>query len=113
MRRLRDSWKKQERGAGPRHSLPFRGYKIIETESFHEAVEKIGGYRFVDDALATIMDGLNRNPYGFHHFENQYVSFRYARTRRIGNIPPLVVIFRIEKPDTIYLEDIQEEEQPY
>lgn len=93
--------------------MPFRGFTIIETEGFRDAVEKIGGFRFVDEALATIMDGLHRNPFGFHRFESQYVSFRYARTLQIGNVPPLVVIFRIEMPETIYLEHIEEEEQKY
>ncbi len=93
--------------------MPFRGYQIIESELFAQAVEAIGGYRFVDAALTTIMDGLNRNPFGFHRFESEYVSFRYAVTKRIGNTPPLVVIFRIEAPETIYLEHIEELELPF
>jgi len=67
--------------------VPFRGYAIIETDEFKEAVEKIGGYRFVDEALATIMDGLHRNPFGFGTIEQPLFSFRYAITRRIGDIP--------------------------
>ncbi len=93
--------------------MPFHGYRIIEAESFAKAVEEIGGYRFVDEALATIMDGLNRNPFGFRHFESEYVSFWYARTRRIGIVPALIVIFDIEPPETIILEDIYEAETSY
>ena len=93
--------------------MPFRGFIIIETDEFKEAVERIGGYRFVDEALATIMDGLQRNPFGFKHIETPLYSFRYAMTRRIGEIPPLVVIFRIERPETIYLEDIYQEDAHY
>ena len=93
--------------------MPFRGFCIIETDGFKQAVEKIGGYRFVDEALATVMDGLQRNPFGFNRVEHQLFSFRYAITRRIGDIPPLVVIFRIERPETIYLEDIYEYDGAY
>ncbi|MGB8363526.1 MAG: hypothetical protein ACLQUZ_01280 [Rhizomicrobium sp.] len=93
--------------------MAFRGYQIIETDEFRQAVEEIGGYRFVDAALSTIMDGLRRNPFGFHRFESQFVSFRYARTKPIGMVPPLTVIFRIEEPETIYLEHIEEDEIPY
>lgn len=93
--------------------MSHKGFKIIETDAFVLAVEKIGGFRFVDEALSTVMDGLHRNPFGFKLFENQFVSFRYAITKRIGNIPPLIVIFRIERPDTIYLEHVEEEEEPF
>ena len=54
-----------------------------------------------------------RNPFGFKMIENEFSSFRYAITKRIGHIPPLVVIFRIERPGTIYLEDVFEEDEPY
>jgi hypothetical protein len=91
--------------------VPFNGYQIIETESFTKAVEQIGGHRFVDLALSTILDGLMRNPYGFHHFESEVVSFRYARTKRIGNIPPLILIFRIVPPETVFLEYVEEEDR--
>ena len=93
--------------------MPFRGFQIIETDEFQAAVLKLGGYRFVDEALATVMDGLMRNPFGFKMIENEFSSFRYAITKRIGHIPPLVVIFRIERPGTIYLEDVFEEDEPY
>lgn len=87
------------------------GREIVETEEFRAAVEKLGGARFVDEALSTIMDGLMRNPYGFPKWESDlgFLSFRWARTTRIGLIPPLVFIFRIEK-GTVYLEHVEEEE---
>ena len=88
------------------------GRQIIETDAFKAAVEKIGGYRFVDEALSTIMDGLMRNPFGFHRFECQFsqLSFRYARTKRIGTVPALVVVFTIAEDGTVHLEHIEEEE---
>lgn len=64
----------------------------------------------MDEALATIMDGLYRNPHGFEHFENPPFSFRYARTKKIGFLPPMVVIFRIDEVGTVYLEHIEEDQ---
>jgi hypothetical protein len=87
------------------------GRKIVESTEFHEAVQNLGGHRFVDEALSTILEALARNPYAFHKFESDFVSFRFARTKRIGIIPPLVFIFRIEKDGTVVLEHVEEEEQ--
>ena len=87
------------------------GREIIETEEFKAAVDKLGGARFVDEALSTVMEALYRNPYGFPKWESDlaFLSFRWVRTTRIGPIPPLVFIFRIEK-GTVYLEHVEEEE---
>lgn len=93
--------------------MAYGGREIVETADFKVAVEKLGGHRWVDEALSTIMDGLMRNPYGFHLFESEHVSFRYARTKRIGPVPPLVVVFTISPDETIYLEYIEEEEAPW
>ena len=49
--------------------MPFRGYTLVETAEFEKAVGKLGGYRFVDEALATVIDGLMRNPFGFKLIE--------------------------------------------
>lgn len=88
------------------------GREIVETKEFTAAVEKLGGARFVDEALSTIMEALVRNPYAFPKWESDldFLSFRWVRTNRIGPIPPLVFIFRIEKGGTVYLEHVEEEE---
>lgn len=69
--------------------------QIIFSTSFDDAAEKLGGYRVIDEALETVMDGLRLNPYGFERFENDWISFRYAITEAIGIAPPLLFIFRI------------------
>lgn len=56
--------------------------EIIESPDFQRAVEGLGGYRAIDLALAPLIEGLYLNPYGFPRFENDWVSFRYARTKR-------------------------------
>lgn len=84
-----------------------KGWQIVETDDFTAAVERLGGHLAVDAALGTIMDGLYRNPFGFELFDSPPFSFRYARTKRIGFVPPLVVIFRIGDDETIYLEHIE------
>lgn len=82
---------------------------IIASEEFTRAVDALGGFRAVDEALDSILEGLSRNPYGFHIFENDHISFRYARTKRTGLVPPLVVIFRIDEDKNVILEHIEED----
>ncbi len=98
------------KSGGCRDKVAGKGREIVETEEFAAAVAKLGGHRAVDEALATIYDGLYRNPHGFEHFETPPFSFRYARTKKIGMMPPLVVIFRIIDEDgTVYLDHIEED----
>jgi hypothetical protein len=84
--------------------------QIIFSHDFDAAVERLGGYRSIDVALDTIMDGLEKNPYGFERFENDYVSFRYAMTKPIDDMPSLVVYFIINDEKDVILEDIEEAE---
>jgi hypothetical protein len=82
---------------------------LIESEYFAECVERLGGHRAVDEALEPIIDGLTNDPYGFEKFENDFCSFRYARTRQIeGYIPPFVVVFTINEDKNVFLEWIDE-----
>lgn len=69
--------------------------QIIYSKEFDLAVDAIGGYRLVDMALDTIVDGLNLNPYGFDRYENDFVSFRYARTKPFQHVPAMVFYFQI------------------
>jgi hypothetical protein len=82
--------------------------QIIYSRAFDEGVEKLGTYRVIDRALDTIMDGLHRNPYGFQKFENDFISFRYAITKAIDDIVPLVVIFTIAENGDVTLEHIEQ-----
>ncbi|MDQ0325570.1 hypothetical protein J2R99_001419 [Rhodopseudomonas julia] len=84
--------------------------EIIASDAFEEAIQEIGGYRAVDEAMEGIVEGLYRNPYGFPHFESDFVSFRYARTKRTPLAPPLVVIFRIDDNKNVILEHIEEDQ---
>lgn len=79
--------------------------QIIWSAEFSEQVEKAGGFRLVDEALSPIIDGLMRNPYGFPKFENDFVSFRYARTEALhGKLGALTIIFTIEKDRSVVLQ---------
>jgi hypothetical protein len=89
------------------------GHNIVEDAAFKAAVIKVGGYEKVDLALSTIMDGLTRNPFGYREVRNQVMSFRYAVTKRIGAVPPLVVMFAIDAKGAVHLADIEEYENPY
>lgn len=69
--------------------------QIIFSMDFDTAVEKIGGYRVVDEALEVVMDGLMLNPYGFPKFENDWTSFRYVVTKAVDTAPSLLFVFRV------------------
>ena len=71
---------------------------VIEAPEFANGVERLGGHRLIDEALSPIIDALSNNPYGFVKFENDWTSFRYARTQPIaGRLPALVIVFTIDK----------------
>lgn len=86
--------------------------EIIEAESFKEAVNRLGGHRAIDEALEPIIEALYKNPYGFLSFENDWASFRYARTKLLPqySIPPLVVIFTIDHDRNVILQHVEEDQ---
>jgi hypothetical protein len=83
--------------------------EIIEADGFEAAVMALGGYRAIDRALDLIREGLYLNPYGFPKFESDWTSFRYARTKGIDFIPPLVFIFSINDNGDVILEHVEED----
>jgi hypothetical protein len=70
--------------------------QITYDAAFDAAVEHLGGYILVDEALDPILDGLSRNPYGFPLIENDWVKIRYVITKPTLYLPSLVVTFTIE-----------------
>ncbi|MEG6508051.1 hypothetical protein V6C03_03620 [Methyloligella sp. 2.7D] len=87
--------------------------EIKEADSFEDAVLALGGYRAIDKAMEPIIEALYRNPYGFEYHENDWCSFRYARTRRIEGVPPLIVIFTIQENGDVLLQHVEEDDNPY
>lgn len=84
--------------------------QIIWSAEFSEGVSRLGGARAVDAALEPIIDGLSRNPYGFDKIENDWTSFRYIRTKPIGDtVPALIIAFTIDTNKNVVLEWIDEE----
>jgi hypothetical protein len=81
--------------------------QIIFSKEFDLAVEGIGGYRLFDAVLETVIDGLRLNPYGFPKEENDWVSFRYATTKRVDDIPPLVIYFQITQTKDVELTHVE------
>jgi hypothetical protein len=78
---------------------------IIWSDEFSKCVEELGGARAVDRALDPLMDALMRNPYGFDAVQNDWTSFRYARTKAIGNlVPALIVVFTIDDTKDVILQ---------
>jgi hypothetical protein len=82
--------------------------QIIEGPYFVECVERLGGYRAIDLALETVIDGLLQNPYGFPLIETDWCRIRYARTTMIeGYIPPLIIAFVITDDNDVLLEWVE------
>ena len=83
---------------------------IIWSVDFTEQVNTAGGPRIVDEALSPIVDSLMRNPYGFEKVENDWASFRYAKTEAIpGKLGALTVIFTIDTQKNVILEWFDED----
>ncbi|WP_120716674.1 hypothetical protein [Tsuneonella amylolytica] len=83
---------------------------IIWADEFTGQVKRAGGARIVDEALSPIIDGLMRNPYGFPKVENDWTSFRYAKTDAIlGKLGALTVVFTIDDDKNVVLEWLDED----
>ena len=79
----------------------MRGIKF--DPEFDAAVQRLGGYRLVDEALEPIMEGLYRNPWGFPFIENDWIRVRYAKTIPTQTLPALLIVFRIEPNNDVTL----------
>ena len=84
--------------------------EIIESDNFKTAVHALGGHRAIDEALGPIMEALYHDPHGFPGLKNKWISFRYARTKGIDFIPPLVVMFTVEPNGDVILDHIEADE---
>lgn len=87
-----------------------RRRKIIFSATCDASAARLGGYKAVDRALDSVLDALSRQPYGFRTIESDWFSSRYAITKRIGSVPSLVWLFRIEGGDVV-IEDVEEAEE--
>lgn len=81
--------------------------EIVFSKEFDLCVETLGGYRAIDRAIDAVIDGLSRNPYAFDRFETDEFSFRYARTKKLGNLPELSIIFTIGADRRVTLESVE------
>ena len=88
------------------------GYrKIVATSGFGECVDRLGGWRAVDEALERIIDSLSKDPYGFPSFENDFTRFRYARVDSNGYLPSLLVVFFIDEEKNVVLDWCEEDSE--
>ncbi len=86
--------------------------RIIYEHSFSDAAMVLGT-REVDTAMEPIMEALVRHPYGFHAVENDFVRFRYAITKSIRGVPPLLVTFTIDDDGTVRMQHVEKADLPY
>ena len=85
------------------------GRRIIYSHECNKSAERLGGWRILDRALEPILDGLERNPYGFPKYESDWVSIRYVITKPIPGAPRLAWYFTINGMDVEIL-DVEEYE---
>jgi hypothetical protein len=72
-------------------------------------VERLGGYRAIDEALDAIIEALAKDPFGFPILEIDGFRVRYAKTKSIEDrIPALLVAFVIDQDHNVTLEWIDE-----
>lgn len=89
-------------------------YSIIEEPSFQDAVLRLGGAHRVDTATEILVEPLRRKPFEFPAVELGPNRFRYAVTKQIENIPPLVVIFTIDESQrVVHLQHVEKADFPY
>jgi hypothetical protein len=81
--------------------------RIIYLPEFDEQARVLGGIRLIDQVLRPVIDALERNPRAFRVVETPWFRVRYATTRQVGNVPPLVVIFSIDEDDDVLMEWIE------
>lgn len=83
---------------------------IVWSAEFSKQVEKAGGARIVDEALAPVIEALMRKPWGFPKFENDFTSFRYAKVDALPEkLGPITVIFTIDTEKNVVLQWFDED----
>jgi hypothetical protein len=81
--------------------------RIIYMPEFDDQANALGGIRLIDQALRPVIDVLERNPRAFRIIETSWFRVRYATTRQVGNVPPLLVIFSIDEDDDVLMEWVE------
>lgn len=81
--------------------------QVIFDPDFEKTVEDLGGYKVVDVSLDTIIDALERDPYGFNKIENDLTSARYAIVDPIEQCPRILVMFSIDDERNVVLTHVE------
>jgi hypothetical protein len=79
--------------------------------AFEMAIQSLGGYLLVDEALEPILEGLYRTPWGFSYIENDWIRIRYAITKPTESLPALLMTFRIDENNDVTLLYVEKSER--
>jgi hypothetical protein len=71
------------------------------------AVESLGGYEAIDEALFIYLDALERDPTKFPRVNTDWGSVRYIRTKPYGDTPELVWYFVIESNGDVAIAHVE------
>lgn len=81
-------------------------HNIYYDPHFDECAKGFGGVDVVDVAISPIIDGLKNNPYAFPSLGVAGSSLRYAVTKRVGQVPPLIVAFEIDEDGDVIMRSL-------
>lgn len=82
-------------------------WTIVCSDKFEKDVDFLGGRSVIGLALETVFEGLRQNPFGFEHASLGIFSFRYAKTLRIGGVPPLVIIYSVGQGKIVTVDRVE------
>ena len=93
--------------------LPIPGYGLVESQDYLNELGKIGDCKRLDDALRGVTWALSRNPKVYEVVEGTK-DVRLLKTDSFGDLPELMIWFRIDEVDErvelLMIESVQEED---
>ena len=93
--------------------LPVPYYGLVESKNYLNELGKIGDYKRLDDALTGVIWALSNNPKVYGVVEGMK-DVRLLKTDSFGDLPKLMIWFRIDEVDgrveLLMIESVQEED---
>ena len=93
--------------------LPIPDYGLVESKDYLDKLGKLGDYKRLDDALRGVTWALSNNPKVYGVVEGMK-DVRLLKTDSFGDLPELMIWFRIDEADErvelLMIESAQEED---
>jgi hypothetical protein len=79
--------------------------RIIYRPEFDADAERLGGIGLVQRVIDPLVEALTNDPYSFGLL-NVATGIRYAATKRVGLVQPLIVTFSIDDDGDVFMESV-------